>query len=99
LRIEGCEIGGSIQYFSGGDITVLTTSVIGSIQVESNDGSVLLQGNTVDADVQVSQNTGGPFQISENEIDGNLQCQSNDPSPQGSGNIVMGDKEYQCSGL
>ena len=91
-------IGGSIQVVQGGAAAISNSVIDGSIQLESNNRPLSVIGNTVGADVQAFQNSGG-VEISDNSIDGNLQCKSNTPAPVGGGNTVQGNKEDQCAGL
>jgi hypothetical protein len=91
-------IGGSVQVKQGGAATVEGSVVDGSIQLEQNTRALKVAGNTVGADVQAFQNTGG-VTIEANVVDGNLQCKENTPAPVGGGNTVQGNKEDQCRKL
>lgn len=96
--VNGSRVGGSLQFDQGGLYRVANTQVTGSIQAKANDGDSRLRSNTVNADVQVFNHTGG-IAIADNRIDGNLQCKENSPAPTGGGNVVQGNKEDQCRGL
>ncbi len=91
-------IGGSVQVVQGNAASISNSFVDGSIQLESNKGSLSVVNNEVGADIQAFQNSGG-VEISDNTVNGNLQCKANAPAPTGGGNIVQGNKEDQCSGL
>ncbi len=91
---------GSVQLengFDGGSGRVLNSKVNGDLQFFSNDGRMIARGNTLLANFQANQNTGG-LVIENNRIAENLQCQSNNPPPTGGGNTA-GDKEGQCARL
>jgi len=99
LTLTASRVDGDIQFEDGGSIEVRQTRIDGNLQLESNTGRLVVDGNTVDGNVQVFKNRGGPFTISANEIDGNLQCKENQPAPTGGGNVVEGEKEDQCQSL
>src|ERR687895_1304323 len=89
---------GSVQLengLDGGSGRVLNSKVNGDLQFFSNDARMIARGNTLLANFQANQNTGG-LVIENNKIAENLQCQSNNPSPTGGGNTA-GDKEGQCA--
>ena len=91
---------GSVQLengLDGGSGRVLNSKVNGDLQFFSNDARMVARGNTILANFQANQNTGG-LVIENNRIAENLQCQSNNPPPTGGGNIA-GDKEGQCARL
>jgi hypothetical protein len=91
---------GSVQLengLDGGSGRVLNSKVNGDLQFFSNDGRMIARGNTLLANFQANQNTGG-LVIENNRIAENLQCQSNNPPPTGGGNTA-GDKEGQCARL
>jgi hypothetical protein len=91
---------GSVQLedgLRGGAGRVLNSKVNGDVQFFSNDARMVARGNTIHANLQANQNTGG-LVIENNRIAENLQCQSNNPRPVGGGNTA-GDKEDQCSRL
>lgn len=90
-------VGGSVQLNQGDQAGVIKTTVDSDVQVEQNDGRIVLNQNRVDGNMQVNQNTGG-VSINRNTIQGALQCQSNNPPPTGGGNQA-GDKEDQCENL
>ena len=97
---EGSRVGGSVQLEngrSGGTGKVISSRVNGDVQFFSNDARMVARGNTILANFQVNQNTGG-LVIKNNRIAENLQCQSNNPPPTGGGNTA-GDKEDQCARL
>jgi hypothetical protein len=99
LTLTTSRIDGDLQFEGGGSVDVRQTLIEGNLQLASNDGRLLVEDNTVDGDVQVFRNRGGPFTIAGNTIDGNLQCKENDPAPTGGGNVVDGNKEDQCRTL
>jgi hypothetical protein len=91
---------GSVQLengLDGGSGRVLNSKVNGDLQFFSNDARMVARGNTILANFQANQNTGG-LVIENNRIAENLQCQSNNPPPTGGGNTA-GDKEGQCARL
>jgi hypothetical protein len=91
---------GSVQLENGlddGSGRVLNSKVNGDLQFFSNDARMVARGNTILANFQANQNTGG-LVIENNRIAENLQCQSNNPRPTGGGNTA-GDKEGQCARL
>ncbi len=91
---------GSVQLENGlrdGSGRVLNTRVNGHLQFFSNKARMIARGNTILANFQANQNTGG-LVIENNRISENLQCQSNNPRPTGGGNTA-GDKEDQCARL
>ena len=91
---------GSVQLengLDGGSGRVLNSKVNGDLQFFSNDARMIARGNTLLANFQANQNTGG-LVIKNNKISENLQCQSNNPAPVGGGNTA-GDKEGQCARL
>jgi hypothetical protein len=99
LKLTSSRIDGDIQFEDGGSIEVRQTGIDGNLQLESNHGSLHVEGNRVAGNVQVFKNRGGPFTISGNEIAGHLQCKENEPAPTGGGNAVDGEKEDQCRNL
>lgn len=99
LTLTSSRVEGDIQFEGGGSVQVRQTEIDGNLRLDSNDGSLHLDDNSVDGNVQVFRNRGGPFTISDNGIEGNLQCKDNDPAPTGGGNVVDGDKEDQCRNL
>jgi hypothetical protein len=91
---------GSVQLENGlrdGSGWVLNTRINGDLQFFSNKARMIARGNTILANFQANQNTGG-LVIENNRISENLQCQSNNPRPTGGGNTA-GDKEGQCARL
>ena len=91
---------GSVQLENGlrdGSGRVLNTRVNGDLQFFSNKARMIARGNTILANFQANQNSGG-LVIENNRISENLQCQSNNPRPTGGGNTA-GDKEDQCARL
>ncbi|MDQ3409603.1 MAG: hypothetical protein M3469_06435 [Actinomycetota bacterium] len=91
---------GSVQLENGlddGSGKVLNSKVNGDLQFFSNEARMVAKGNTLLANFQANQNTGG-LVIQNNRIAENLQCQANNPPPTGSGNTA-GDKEDQCAAL
>lgn len=90
-------VGGSVQLNQGGEAGVGRVDVDSDVQLEQNDGRIVLAQNRVDGNMQVNQNTGG-VRIAQNAIQGALQCQANNPPPMGGGNQA-GDKEDQCASL
>jgi hypothetical protein len=99
LTLTASRVDGDIQFEDGGSVEVRQTGIDGNLLLESNNGSLVVEGNTVEGNVQVFKNRGGPFTIASNEIDGNLQCKENQPAPTGGGNVVDGEKEDQCRDL
>jgi cytoskeletal protein CcmA (bactofilin family) len=99
LKLTSSRIDGDIQFEDGGSVEVRQTVIEGNLQLESNHGSLHVEGNSVEGNVQVFKNRGGPFSISGNEIAGHLQCKENEPAPTGGGNDVDGEKEDQCRNL
>ncbi|MCM1984467.1 hypothetical protein [Lyngbya confervoides] len=96
--ISNSRVGGSIQLKQGQRARLVGNRVTGSIQLESNRGTLVSNSNMVGSDLQAFQNTGG-VTLRSNRIDGNLQCKENRPAPVGGGNIVQGSKEDQCRRL
>ncbi len=97
---EGSRVGGSVQLEngnSGGTGKVISSRINGDLQFFSNEARMVARGNTILANFQANQNTGG-LVIKNNTISENLQCQSNNPPPTGGGNTA-GDKEDQCARL
>ena len=91
---------GSVQLengLDGGAGRVLNSRVNGDLQYFSNEARMIARGNTLLANLQANQNTGG-LVIENNRIAENLQCQANNPPPTGGGNTA-GDKEDQCARL
>src|SRR5688500_10581861 len=91
---------GSVQLENGlrdGSGRVINTRINGDLQFFSNQAKMVARGNTILANLQANQNTGG-LVIENNRIAENLQCQSNNPRPTGGGNTA-GDKEGQCARL
>jgi hypothetical protein len=91
---------GSVHLENGlrdGSGRVLNTRINGDLQFFSNKARMIARGNTILANFQANQNTGG-LVIENNRISENLQCQSNNPRPTGGGNTA-GDKEGQCARL
>ena len=97
---ENSVVVGSVQLengLDGGSGRVLNSKVNGDLQFFSNDSRMIARGNTILANFQANQNTGG-LVIQNNRISENLQCQANTPPPTGGGNTA-GDKEDQCAAL
>jgi hypothetical protein len=97
---RGSIVVGSVQLENGLDNgvgRVLNSRVNGDLQFFSNEARMVARGDTLLANFQANQNTGG-LVIENNRIAQNLQCQSNNPPPTGSGNTA-GDKEGQCANL
>ena len=97
---ENSVVVGSVQLengLDGGSGRVLNSKVNGDLQFFSNDSRMIAKGNTILANFQANQNTGG-LVIQNNRISENLQCQANTPPPTGGGNTA-GDKEDQCAAL
>ena len=89
---------GSVQLengLEGGTGKVLNSRINGDLQFFSNEARMVARGNTILANFQANQNTGG-LVIENNRIAENLQCQANNPPPVGGGNTA-GDKEDQCA--
>lgn len=98
VKIGGrSSVGGSVQIVQGRSANVSKALITGSLQLESNDGSVVANDNRIGSDLQAFQNTGG-VRLNRNVIDGNLQCKQNNPAPTGSGNRAA-SKEDQCANL
>lgn len=95
---SGSSIGGSIQIKQGKAATITGNTINGSLQFESNSGSLSAQNNRIGADLQAFQNIRGVL-VGSNRINGNLQCKENNPTPTGGRNIVQGNKEDQCARL
>ena len=97
---QGSRIVGSVQLengLTGGFGRLLNSTVNGDVQFFSNEARMVARGNTILANLQANQNTGG-LVIQNNRISQNLQCQANNPPPVGGGNTA-GDKEDQCAAL
>ena len=97
---QGSIVVGSVQLengLRGGSGRVLNTRINGDLQFFSNGARMIARGNTIQANFQANQNTGG-LVIKNNRVAENLQCQSNNPPPVGGGNTA-GDKEGQCARL
>jgi hypothetical protein len=90
------QVRGDIQFEDGGSFEVTDTFIDGNLQLDDNQGSLLVFRNRIDGNLQASQNRGGPFRFFDNTIDGNLQCKENSPIPVGAGNVVGGNLEDQC---
>ena len=93
-------VDGNVQLENGlrnGSGRVLNTRINGDLQFFSNKARMSAHANTILANFQANQNTGG-LVIKNNRIAENLQCQSNNPRPTGGGNRA-GDKEGQCARL
>ena len=100
LLRQGSVVVGSVQLengLRGGSGRVLNTRINGDLQFFFNGAHMVARGNTILANFQANQNTGG-LVIENNRISENLQCQSNNPPPTGGGNTA-GDKEGQCARL
>ena len=100
LLRQGSVVVGSVQLENGlrdGSGRVLNTRINGDLQYFSNRAKMVARGNTILANLQANQNTGG-LVIENNRIAENLQCQSNNPRPTGGGNTA-GNKEGQCARL
>ncbi|MDP9198386.1 MAG: hypothetical protein M3O07_04125 [Pseudomonadota bacterium] len=100
IDVAETQVNGNIQLDNlVGDRSLIESSTIGgSIQLKGNRSRLDVLGNTVKADVQAFDNSGGVL-IADNVIDGNLQCKSNSPLPAGGNNRVQGNKEDQCATL
>jgi hypothetical protein len=100
VDVVDSHIGGSIQLDAlvGDVISIQSSSVDGSIQLNDNRSRLEVAANTVGADIQAFSNVGGVV-ISDNTVGGNLQCKSNTPPPNGGNNRVAGNKEDQCANL
>jgi len=97
---EASIVVGSVQLENGlrdGSGRVINTRINGDLQFFSNEARMVARGNTILANFQANQNTGG-LTIENNRVAENLQCQSNNPPPTGGGNTA-GDKEGQCARL
>jgi hypothetical protein len=70
---------------------VLNSRINGDLQFFSNEARMVTRGNTIWANFQANQNTGG-LVIENNTISENLQCQANNTHPTGGSNTA-GDKE------
>lgn len=96
------EVNGDVQLkntLAGFTSAIVDAQVGGTVLLDSNNGPINVFGNSVNADVQVFQNT-ALVRIRDNTIDGNLQCKSNTPAPRnGGGNVVQGNAEDQCAGF
>lgn len=100
VTLSGSSVVGSVQLkngLAGGLGRVLTTQVNGDVQYESNRARMVARSNTILANLQVVQNTGGVV-LTDNRISQNMQCKENVPPPTGGGNTA-GDKEDQCAAL
>jgi hypothetical protein len=69
------------------------------MEIKENRGRIDLRDNTVEDDVKLDKNRGGPFTLFRNEIEGKLECKGNTPAPTGSGNVVDKKEGGQCRGL
>lgn len=97
---QGSRVVGSVQLENGledGVARVANSTINGDLQFFSNEARVAASGNTVLANLQANQNTGG-LVIENNRISSVLSCQENTPRPTG-GNNRAGDKEDQCARL
>ncbi len=97
---ENSVVIGSVQLengLEGGSGRVLNSRINGDVQYFTNEARMVARANTILANLQANQNTGG-LVISNNSIAENLQCQANNPRPTGGGNTA-GDKEDQCAAL
>jgi opacity protein-like surface antigen len=97
---SGSVVGGNVQLNngrSGGEARIVSTRINGDLQFDSNAARIVARNNTVGANLQAVQNTGG-LVISGNKIAQNLQCKENNPPPTGGSNTA-GDKEGQCARL
>jgi hypothetical protein len=97
---EASVVVGSVQLENGlrdGSGRVINTRINGDLQFFSSEARMIARGNTILANFQANQNTGG-LAIENNKVAENLQCQSNNPPPTGGGNTA-GDKEGQCARL
>ena len=95
---QGSVVVGSVQLengLDGGSGRVLNSRVNGDLQFFSNEARMISRGNTLLANLQANQNTGG-LVIENNRTSENLQCQANNPSPTSGGNTA-GDKKDQCA--
>ncbi len=89
---------GSVQLKNGQRAASIDSSRInGDLQFESNAARIVARDNTIGANPQAVQNTGG-LNLTSNRIAENLQCKENVPPPTGGGNTA-GDKEDQCATL
>lgn len=88
-------VDGSIQLKQGGSATVTDVRINGDLQLESNNGELSANRNTIGGNLQAFQNSGG-LTILSNMIDGNLQCKENNPPPTVRGNQAA-SKEDQCA--
>ena len=97
---QGSRVVGSVQLkngLDGGLGRVANSTINGDLQFFSNEARMAASGNTVLANLQANQNTGGLL-IENNTISSVLSCQANTPPPTGGGNRA-GDKEDQCARL
>ena len=95
---QGSVVVGSVQLengLDGGSGRVLNSRVNGDLQFFSNEARMISRGNTLLANLQANQNTGG-LVIENNRTSENLQCQANNPPPTSGGNTA-GDKKDQCA--
>lgn len=99
LVLLDSRVDGNVEFERGGSVQILDTFIDGNVDLESNNGSLDARDNTIEGNLQVFDNTGGPFTFFRNTIDGNLQCKGNAPPPSGGGNRVDGNKEDQCRDL
>jgi len=79
-------------------VSIQGAQIGGDLQLEGNNGSVDVSGNTIRGSVQASKNNGSGIAIASNNIGNGLQCQENTPPPTGGGNIAK-QKEGQCVNL
>lgn len=97
---QGSRVVGSVQLkngLDGGLGRVANSTINGDLQFFSNEAPMVASGNTILANLQANQNTGGLL-IENNRISSVLSCQANTPPPTG-GNNRAGDKEGQCARL
>jgi len=96
--IEGSVIAGNLWLQSGGEITLRSNQIGGSIQANTNTGLVYLSGNIqLTGNIQLSTNTGGVTVIG-NQVGADLSCAGNDPAPTGGDNVAA-SKLGQCADL
>jgi hypothetical protein len=99
LTLLNASVEGNITFEEGGEAGLHDSLVEGNLHLEANLGPLYVDNSTIGGNVDLVDNSGGPFSVSRNSIDGNLKCSGNSPPPSGGDNTVGGDREGQCRDL
>jgi hypothetical protein len=59
VKLTGSTVGGSVQLVQGGSATIRHNQIEGTLLFDDNSGSLIAANNTINADLQAFQNTGG----------------------------------------